>query len=352
MAGVKAKGTIEVFSLKRGLHVVFDGSNHKLIVDHFTTKAEAQKFAKSLVRSIQPRLGKVDKQMTTAIENTGPVLTWPEDQRHEGCDSDADIKSIQDLVRVIGEAQTGYAEFWQALEATGSLLRNLGWKDGVGVQDEYGIVTHDEKDPYQLSWCAQEAVYLATGYGEIGGLNGGLQEADWSQPQAPKIDEALQYLLTNPRCQRTTLTEEQTVQLRESLEQAVHFQQHHFNPPMSQLHSFIHEKLGVDAANIALEGPGRISNDALDWLSDVRHEPAEYIRESNEWVKTAEITRIDNEKAANELVEFILEVQPVMKQRVAVTDVLFDHFHEQGLHGDELRDHVKTLLNVQFPFTA
>jgi hypothetical protein len=233
------------------------------------------------------------------------IAVWPDDQRHAGCKCKSDISSLDDLLKVIELAQSEYKAQWAAFEETAKLLESFGWKHGVNVQDEYGICTYDEKDPYQLSWVVQEGIYLATGHGTIGDLNGGYQDGDFMVVKRPLIKKALNYIQSNPRCQRTKLTKAQQKQLRESFEQAYHMHLH-FYAPMSRLYTFIHEKLGEHPNSMAISDD--ISEALHDWFWEIRHE----ITSSK-----PDLYKYTNRGSAEELLELIAEAQPLAKERAS-----------------------------------
>lgn len=236
------------------------------------------------------------KKMTTEAA----AVAIPQDQRLPGCECKSNINTFDGLVSVIKEAQAEYKAQWAAFEETAKLLESFGWKHGVGVMDEYNIGSYDEKDPYQLSWVVQEGVYLATGYGVEGDLNGGYQEGDFFVANTPLIDEGLQHILANPRCQRTKLNEEQKAQLCESFNQAyrIHLR---FVAPTSRIYTFIHEKLGEYASSIGI--PPAIAEELTDWLWEFRHECN---GTDEKWTPTAE---------AKELLELLTKAQPLVKSR-------------------------------------
>jgi len=254
---------------------------------------------------------------------------FPKDQRHAGCECKSGVESFGKLVETIELAQSEYKAQWAAMEETAQLLASFGWKDGIDVMDEYGISTYDEKDPYKLSWVVQESIYLATGHGTIGDLNGGIQEGDWFVNDEPLIDDAIKYLLANPRAQRTELNVEQVAQLRESFEMACHMHLH-FHAPMWRLYT-IHEKLGAYASSIAI--PQEVTDALYDWLLGVRES---YTTPKFERTATTE---------ANDLLAIIADAQPCVKKRLSMVDSLFERFEKKGFEGDTLRKKVQMQLD-------
>lgn len=228
------------------------------------------------------------------------ATAWPVDQRQKGCTCKSGIDTFDELLKVIELAQSEYKAQWAAFEETAKLLESFGWKDGVGVQDEFGINTYDEEDPYKLSWVVQEGVYLATGHGNIGNLNGGYQDGDFMVAEEPLIDQAIDYILANPRCQRTpNLTKEQGVQFIESFKQAYHMHLH-FYVPMSRLWVFVYEKLGEYPNSMAI--PDDMAEELWDWFWEMRHGSTNTAAPSD----------------ANELLALLTKAQPIVKER-AVT---------------------------------
>ncbi|MGB2662643.1 MAG: hypothetical protein WAK48_01480 [Candidatus Acidiferrum sp.] len=234
------------------------------------------------------------------------AVAWPVDQRRDGCTCTSGINTLEELVGVIELAQEEYKAQWAAFEETAKLLESFGWKHGVNVKDEYGISTYDADDPYQLSWVVQEGVYLATGHGNIGDLNGGYQQGDFDVAERPLIKKALDYIQANPRCQRTKLTKTQQKQLRESFEMAYHMHLH-FHAPMSRIWFFIHQKLGQFPNSMAI--PDDVYEEIRDWFWEVRHELT-----SNK----PELYKYTNRGSAEELIEMISKAQPLVSKRAVV----------------------------------
>jgi hypothetical protein len=178
---------------------------------------------------------------------------------------DAEKKNGEDRAYLRGlfeEAQQTYKTRWEAIEKTAALLSELGFKDGVNVQSDYNLGIEEN---YPISWVVNEAIYLATGHGTIGDLNGGVQNGDWHDDKEADMKAGLKWILTNARLQTAVLDREQTRLVKESFEKA--YRQHVvFRKPMSGIYNFIHDRTGCFH-----EASDDLRDEVYDFLWEVRH---------------------------------------------------------------------------------
>lgn len=204
------------------------------------------------------------KAPTVVAVTTASPSAIPPDVRVDGCTCDAELNTAADIQKVFKQVQREYTRRWKFIEKAAKLLAKFGFKPGVNVVWDYNTKPTDGE--YPLDWTVNEAVYLATGRGQLGDLSGGLQTGDWSAKTRPNVREAIKYIVTSPRVQPVKLTTAQTAHLAESFKEAYHAHLH-LVEPMGRVYTFIHQKVGH-----ICELPDKTQHEIYDFLWEFRHE--------------------------------------------------------------------------------
>ena len=193
---------------------------------------------------------------------TDVTLVIPPDMRAAQCTCKSGLNTATDVQKAFKEVQQEYTRRWKFVEKTAKLLAKYGFKPGVDVMGDYDI---EHQGEYPLDWTVNEAVYLATGYGKVGDLSGGIQEGDWTAHTKPNTKAAIAYIASSNRLQPVKLTKTQTTTLKKSFEETYHAHLH-LVAPMSRVYTFIHENVGH-----ICDLPDKVQEEIYDFLWEFRH---------------------------------------------------------------------------------